>query len=286
MTVTITDDFDLDRIAESGQCFRWEKKDGGTYRILAGKSCLYITPQGQDRYEFDCTEEDFCFWQDYLDLHEDYRKIRSRISPDEDPFLWQAAGQEKGIRILRQGPWETLITFIISQNKNIPAIRRCVSLLAQSCGEKKTDSRGETYYAFPDPGRVTGLTQQTLLSCGLGYRWKYVHAAAEAVSEGAIDLDRLIAADEDTAISALSGLYGVGAKVANCVSLFGLHHIDAFPVDVWVKRILAQQYPGGYPYQKYTPYNGVYQQYMFACYRHSRMAGAGDAQDPDITSAR
>ena len=273
MIAAIGDDFDLDRIADSGQCFRWEKEDDRTYRIIAGKSCLYIAALGNGLYEFSCPEEDFCRWQDYFDLQEDYRQIRSRISRDEDPFLWQASEQEKGIRILRQAPWEALITFTISQNKNIPAIRRCVNLLAQACGEKKTDSRGRSYNSFPEPERVAALAEQALLSCGLGYRWKYVQSAARAVCEGAIDLKGLCAADEDTTISALSGLFGVGTKVANCVSLFGLHHIDAFPVDVWMKRILSEQYPGGYPYQKYTPYNGVYQQYMFAYYRHSRADG-------------
>ena len=86
--------------------------------------------------------------------------------------------------------------------------------------------------------------------------------------DGGIDLNALQAADEKTTISALTGLYGVGIKVANCVSLFGLHHMDAFPIDVWMKRILTEQYPAGYPYEKYAPFNGICQQYMFAFYRH------------------
>ena len=95
-----------------------------------------------------------------------------------------------------------------------------------------------------------------------------MQAAAKAVARGDINLNRLITADEPTTIGTLTGLYGVGIKVANCISLFGLHHLDAFPVDVWIKRIIARQYPDGYPYERYAPYNGVYQQYMFAHYRH------------------
>lgn len=279
MIIRIGDDFDLNKIAESGQCFRWTKQEphtlsgqgagSDTFRIIAGGSCLYITSLGDDRYELDCTDEEYrCFWQNYFDLRENYRSIRSRVDPKQDPFLWKAAEHEKGIRILRQDAWEMLVTFIISQNRNIPAIRRSVELLSEACGDKRTDSEGREYYAFPTPAAAAALTQEELSACRLGYRCKYVHAAAEAAAGGSIDLERLKTADEPETLSILTSLFGVGIKVANCVSLFGLHHIDAFPVDVWMKRILAEQYPDGYPYEKYSPYNGIYQQYMFAYYRH------------------
>ena len=115
---------------------------------------------------------------------------------------------------------------------------------------------------------MAALSEEELKGCSLGYRCRYVHSAAEAVLKGEIDLAGLEMADEITAISALTELPGVGVKVANCVSLFGLHHTDAFPVDVWMKRILKEQYPDGYPFEMYSPYNGIYQQYMFAWYRH------------------
>ena len=243
MIIHITDDFDPDRIAQSGQCFRWEKMEGETWRIIAGGACLYLTPLGDDLYEFDCTEDEYeNFWRQYFDLQENYQNIRARIDYKEDPFLWQAAEQEKGIRILRQDPWEMLITFIISQNRNIPAIRNSVELLAARCGDKRTDSRGEDFYAFPEPSALAALPESDLKSCKLGYRCKYVHAAAEAVSSGDIDLLSLLAADEAST--------------------------NAFPVDVWIRRVLDEQYPNGYPDEKYAPYNGIYQQYMFAYYRH------------------
>ena len=270
MTVQISDDFNLDKIADSGQCFRWTKTGSLSYRIIAGRSCLYITELGNDRYELDCTEDEYnSFWIDDFDLRENYRSIRRRIDPQQNPFLLKASENEKGIRILRQDPWETLVTFIISQNKNIPAIRRCVELLSESCGDRKKDKRGMDYYAFPEPEAILTLSEGDLMSCKLGYRWKYVHAAAEAVMAGAVDLELLKGADEKTTVSALTNLFGVGVKVANCVSLFGLHHIDAFPKDVWIKRILEQEYSEGYPFEEYSPYNGIYQQYMFAYYRHN-----------------
>ena len=269
MIVSIKDDFNMDRIADSGQCFRWNKTGDESYRIIAEDCCLNISHLQEDQYHLDCTETAFeGFWRDYFDLQENYQNIRGRVDPERDPFLWQAMEHEKGIRILRQDPWEMLITFIISQNKNIPAIRRSVELLAESCGRRLPDTNGQEYFAFPAPDAVAALSEKELSDCKLGYRCKYIHAAAEAVLDGKIDLEQLRGSDEKTAILNLTGLFGVGVKVANCVSLFGLHHTDAFPVDVWMKRILSEQYPEGYPFDRYSPYNGIYQQYMFAWYRH------------------
>ena len=278
MIIQIDDDFDLDKIADSGQCFRWEKLDKPSailksnsttsYRIIAGRECLYISDLGDDCCELSCTEDEYKrFWRNYFDLNESYRDIRNRIDKERDPYLWEAAEQEQGIRILRQDPWEMLITFIISQNRNIPAIRHSVELLAEKCGEKRIDVGGVEYYAFPGPAALAALTEKELSECSLGYRCRYVHAAAEAVLNGEVDFPLLREADHAATINALTGLFGVGKKVASCVSLFGLHHTDAFPVDVWMKRILAEQYPEGYPYGRYSPYNGVYQQFMFAWYR-------------------
>ena len=141
MIASVTDDFDPRKIAESGQCFRWTKTDGNSYRVIAKDQCLYITALENDLYELDCTKEEYSrFWHDYLDLQENYRSIRERIDPKQDPFLRKASEQEKGIRILRQAPWEMLITFIISQNRNIPSIRRSVELLSEPCGEDQAST--------------------------------------------------------------------------------------------------------------------------------------------------
>ena len=269
MRFFVDDDFDLEKIAESGQCFRWEKADEQTYRIPAGNRCLYISALGDGWFEADCSENEFdLFWREYFDLGENYRDIRKRVDPELDPFLHIACESEKGIRILRQDPWETLISFIISQNKNIPAIRRSITLLCEACGESKTDNKGQRFYAFPSPSALLALDDTALKECRLGYRCDYVHKAAAAVCNEEIDIQKLLYEKEKETIRVLTGLYGVGVKVASCVSLFGLHHMDAFPVDVWIRRILANEYPGGYPLEKYAPYNGVYQQYMFAYYRN------------------
>ena len=267
MILEINDDFDLHRIHRSGQCFRWEGIGPDAYRIPFRGKCLRIEKLPDGRYSLDCGKEEYAqTWHDYFDLGEDYARIRSRIDPDEDPFLYHAARKEAGIRILRQDLWETLVSFIISQNRSIPVIRRSVELLCRAAGEQRTDRAGEEYHTFPAPEAVAALAEETLCECKLGYRGRYVRAAAQYALDGG--LDSLTGTSGADAIDKLTEICGVGIKVASCVALFALHDLNAFPVDTWVKKVLEHEYPRGYPRDRYGPYNGVYQQYMFACYRN------------------
>ena len=268
MKIQIKDDFDLDAIANSGQCFRWKKIKDNEYRIPFKDQCLYITGSEDRRYTLDCDKASFKgIWRCYFDLDEDYARIRSRIDPEKDPFLFAAARAGQGIRILRQDLWETLISFIISQNRNISAITRSVELLCEAAGEQRTDGRGEAFFSFPAPEQICGLSDEQLRKCALGYRAKYVRAAAQSVVDGSFCLESCAALDSPSAVRELSSLFGIGPKVAACIDLFALHHLDAFPVDTWIKKALDREYPDGYPREDYSPYNGVYQQYMFAYYR-------------------
>ena len=265
----IEDDFDLEKIAESGQCFRWEALDGGAYRIVHRTHCVTVRPLGAGEYGFSCDEDEFgSVWRDYFDLDTDYRSVRGRVSRAEDPFLHDACESGRGIRILRQDPWETLVSFVISQNRNIPAIKKSVELLCEAAGRRMTDSRGGPYIVFPTPEEILVLSDETLAACKLGYRCGYVRAAALAVADSTLPLDALRGLPEPETVRALTAVRGIGVKVASCVSLFGLHHTDAFPVDVWIRRVLEHEYPYGYPAERYSPYNGIYQQYMFCRYRN------------------
>lgn len=268
MELSFSDDLDLGLIAESGQCFRWERVAAYEWRIVAFGRCLYAAHERPGLLRLSCGEEEFVtIWHDYLDLDQNYAGIRERIDRERDPFLASAMDAGKGIRILRQDLWETLVSFIISQNRNIGAIRRSIELLAKRCGEPLIDVRGRTYHAFPGPDAIAALTEEDLRACGLGYRAPYVSGAARAVLAGECDLEILKGASDGEALELLMRLKGVGVKVASCVSLFGLHRLDAFPVDVWIKRVLATAYPDGYPFEAYAPFNGVYQQYLFAYLR-------------------
>ena len=273
MEIHITDDFDLDRIADSGQCFRWRKDDSGAYRIIHKGHCLKIRPLGNAMFRLSCSEDEYReIWHDYFDFGENYRSVRERVSREEDPFLADACEYGKGIRILRQDPWEMLVSFIISQNKNIPAIKKSIELLCETAGKRCENTEQEReddgQLVFPSPEQILSLSDEALAACRLGYRCRYVKAAASDVAEGKLDLDSLRDAPEEETIKGLMSVCGVGVKVANCISLFGLHHIDAFPIDVWIRRILDNEYPSGYPKERYSPYNGIYQQYMFYYYRN------------------
>ena len=273
MILTVTDDLDLCRIAESGQCFRWEALGDGIYRIPHAGHCLRIAALGGGRFDLDCTGEALtAVWRPYLDLDEDYAAIRRRIRKDRDPYLFAAAQAEQGIRILRQEPWEALISFIISQNKNIPGIRTSIEKLCALAGEEKRDRAGQPFFTFPSPEAVAALSEAELRGCALGYRAEYVLATARAGAEGRLDPEKLARIPEEEAIEELMGLRGVGRKVASCAVLFGLHRLNAFPKDVWIRRILEREYPAGYPFADYAPYNGVMQQYMFAYERHRNQA--------------
>ena len=138
--------------------------------------------------------------------------------------------------------------------------------MCESAGERRESAEG-CHYLFPTAEAILSMSDEELAACKLGYRCRYLKAAARDWAEGKLRPDELAGMGEDAARKALMSVCGVGAKVANCVSLFGLHYIDAFPVDVWIKRILENEYQDGYPMEKYRPYNGIYQQYMFYYYR-------------------
>ncbi len=268
MILKFSDDLDLKQIADSGQCFRWEELPDGSFRVPHKDSCLIIKKLSADSYELSCDEAEYeRLWKDYLDADTDYRSIRRRISKKKDPFLYAAAEDQQGIRILKQDPWEALISFIISQNRNIPAIKRSIELLCERAGALRKDSAGREYYSFPTAKAINEMPDTALSECRLGYRDEYIRRTAAAMCDGSLDMGALMACNEEEAFDRLISLYGVGKKVASCVMLFGLHFVNAFPIDVWVKRILENEYPQGYPMEEYAPYNGIYQQYMFAYYR-------------------
>ncbi len=264
MKVTIKDDFDLKKIADSGQCFRFNECEKG-YSAMALDKHLFIKECGQDEYELSCTEKEYdSFWKNYFDMDLCYSGIRARVDETEDPYLYNAAEYGRGIRILRQDPWEMLISFIISQRKNIPAIKASIEKMCAMVGTVvDEDDKGNKYYAFPTPDQLAALRIEDLSACSLGYRDKYVKRAAADVASGLVDLKAWEKLSDEELMEKLLELFGVGVKVANCEILFGYHRLDAFPKDVWINRVLDARYPDGFLFDKYAPYNGIMQQYLF-----------------------
>lgn len=264
---------DLTEIADSGQCFRWKKTEK-RYRIIAFGKVLHIEKDPETgEICLDCTDSEFDeIWKDYLDLDTDYSAIIERI-PETDMYLKAAAECGCGIRILRQDPWETLITFIISQRKNIPAIKQAVEKICASAGQYIGDEDGEKLYSFPSPEELAALTLDDLTKCSLGYRAKYIEATADAFANDRASIDVLSALNDDDLFNALCSFYGVGKKVAFCTMLFGFHRMDSFPMDVWMNRVAEKRYAGEIPMEHYSPWGGVMQQYMFAYERKLALDG-------------
>lgn len=254
---------DMRKIADSGQVFRFNKTDDGSYDLIANNKHLRIQKLIDNKdintYELDCSEEDYNkIWKDYFDMDTDY-SIYTYDLDENDVYLQKACEYSKGIRILRQDKWEMLVSFIISQRKSIPAIKSSIEKMAVNLGEEIDDR----IYAFPKPQEILSADDTVLETCGLGYRLPYIRAAARDVIENGVDLYDSDNLSDEELLEKLKEFKGVGVKVANCVLLFGYHRIGAFPIDVWVEKILNNHYDGTFPMERYKGYAGVLQQYMF-----------------------
>ncbi len=275
-------DFQPAHIFECGQCFRWNAMPDGSYRGVAGGKTLRVFKKGCDVL-FDGTDErEFNgYWASYFDLERDYGIIKEKLSGD--PVLARAIEFGYGIRILKQETWETLVSFIISANNRIPRIKSTIERLCRLYGEKHKLG-GETYFDFPAPRRLAQLGEEDILACGCGFRAKYVLKAARIMAEGEMDLERLAGMGTADARNGLMCFAGVGPKVADCIMLFSMAKFDAFPVDVWVKRVMEHYYLKKdtplaeirrYANRKFGPIAGVAQQYLFYYARGTMGKAAG-----------
>ena len=254
--------FNIGQIGRSGQCFRMTEREDGWCSVIAGDHYVDIM-QHLDQVTFHCSQSEFdSFWKEYFDLNRDYRAIQKQISED-DAYLLSASEYGSGIRILKQDLWEMLVSFLISQNNNIARIRKCIDNLCIAYGGSCINSRGEMYYAFPKVETLAGLNDDDLKPCNLGYRSKYVVRTAKMIQSGDVSLERIKELPYEDAKEELLKCYGVGSKVADCICLFGLHHLDAFPIDTHIKKVLDRYYPAGFPFERYKGISGVLQQYIF-----------------------
>lgn len=262
--------FNLKQIADSGQCFRMNQISDNTYGLIALDRYIELEQVSEDVINITCNEGDYKqIWKNYFDLDYDYGRIVDKLLEGPDEFLRKAASYGSGIRILRQDPFEMLISFIISQNKNIPSIKACIERICETYGNKMEDDiSGKVYYTFPGPDILAEAKKEDLRRLKLGYRDEYIIAASRAVVLGHIDLGALMLASHQESVNTLKSIRGIGDKVANCISLFGLHHIEAFPIDVWMRRVLEEFYENEFDVDQFQGYAGIVQQYMFYYVRH------------------
>ena len=252
----------MEKTFHCGQCFRFVKnEDGSFFGVVRGRA-ITVEKNGNALILHGAKEADRAMWEDHFDLRRDYGEVRRELS-SLHPVMKEAADYASGIRILSQEPYEALITFIISQNNNIKRIAGIIERLCERFGEEI----GDGVYAFPDAHTLAALTEEDLAPIRAGFRHKYILDAAKKIDSGEIDLETLRALPYEEAQKELMKIKGVGIKVADCVLLYGLHRLDAFPMDVWMKRAMKELFDDLDP-SAFGGNAGIAQQYIF---HYSRM---------------
>ena len=274
LTIDTNGHFDAAHTFLCGQCFRWENSDenDGSFVGVAGGHAARV--RGEDgKILIEASGGGDEFWRSYFGADCDYAKIKSAIRSDIlDPCI-EFGG---GIRILRQDVWETLISYIISANNNIPRIKKIISRLCESFGEKLT-FEGKEYYTFPDAQTLASLPIEELAPLRAGFRDKYILDAARKVASGEVDLTALSDMPTGEAARELMKIKGVGQKVADCILLFGLGRYEVFPKDVWIYRILSEVYSveksaaDHFVCETFKEYGGFAQQYLYYYYREKNI---------------
>lgn len=267
--ITGVAEFDLARTFECGQCFRWNADAGGAYVGVAMGRATRIRKDGGSFYLVGTLEDFEGIWRSYFDLDRDYKAIRCALCIDD--YMMEAAKYGAGIRILRQDKWEALCSFILSQCNNIPRIKQIIEMLCRLYGEP-VEFEGLTYYTFPSAEKLASQSAEDLMPLRCGYRAPYILEAARTVAGGLLDLEALSAGKAGDALTALKELNGIGDKVANCVILFGLHMLDAFPVDTWIRKAISENYGKSFDPSVFGAYAGLAQQYIFHYARNGKKA--------------
>ncbi|MCL2840435.1 MAG: DNA-3-methyladenine glycosylase 2 family protein [Defluviitaleaceae bacterium] len=262
--------FDLGQILDNGQAFRWTATSPTSFTGIAHNRRLNLTLKNATLTLHDTTLQGFeTLWKPYFDLTRNYTILRQDLSKDCQN-LSRAMVFSPGLRLMKQDPWEILISFILSQNSNIPRIKKMISGLCEKYGTKLPCGG----YTFPKAETLAILTQEDLADIKTGYRAAYIIDAARCTAEGRFNPTELSQKTSDEIHSQLLKIHGVGPKVADCVLLFGFARIERFPLDVWMKRVMTTLYPQGFP-KTLQPYSGIAQQFLF---HYARTSSAFDSE--------
>lgn len=262
MQIQIDDDFDLDKIIDSGQCFRGIRIDSHKYRFMTGDKILYLQREKMDVYTVSCNEAEWeNVWKSFFDLDRSYCGLAASET-GKNSFVDSAIAYGRGLRLLRQDPWEMLVTFIISQRKSIPAITKSVEAISDRFGHNVI-TKNEKLKAFPSAEEMKYATEQDLAECGLGYRIKYVLDAIKQANSGNLNLKTIANLPDNLLLEELQKVYGVGEKVANCIALFAYGRTGCIPVDIWISRAIENECAGISPFYLYGNNAGIIQQYVF-----------------------
>lgn len=263
-------DFSVFRTFDCGQCFRFEPCEPScpshkyeVEGIAHGKYVRFADGFEGELYVYSSPEDFESLWRSYLSLDIDYGAVNEKIlfalSGADALHMARAAEASRGIRILRQDSWEALCSFIISQNNNIPRIKKIIAALCEKYGEKLSFG-----YAFPTPEALFEAGEEAIFSLKTGFRAKYIYDAAQKITKGELLLSDIKAAETyEDAEKLLLAIKGVGPKVAACTLLFGFERLCAFPIDVWIKKVIANRFENGLDHTLFGEYAGIAQQYLF-----------------------
>lgn len=279
--------FELAHIFECGQCFRWYKTEEGSYIGVAYGKVIEVEKANNDVILHNATEEDFKnIWAEYFDLYRDYSEIKNILSKDE--ILAKSVEFGHGIRLLKQDPFEIIVSFIISANNRIPMIKKAIKNISERWGDP-IEYKGNIYYSFPTVEQLKDATEDELKACSVGFRAKYIKDTVNKIYQNSIeecekyekeyDMLWIKNQQDDICHKVLQNYSGIGAKVADCVMLFSMEKYSAFPVDVWVKRAMQYFYLApdvslkkirDFGREKFGELSGFAQQYLFYYARENK----------------
>lgn len=253
------DNYDLEKTLTSGQVFRYQRKQGiipKTFTVYSKNLYCNVSQSNTSELILNSFTGDIVYWKHYFNIDYDYASFENLMQ--SNPILSAAFDCAKGIRLLQQDPWETLISFLVSPQKRIPQIQQCIESICNVCCEPRTPYRP----AFPTSDQIK---PELLQDCKLGYRWQSIASIVQNTQKGNFDVYKLTSDKMDfyTAMSNLMRNYGVGEKVASCVCLFGLGYTRAFPIDIHIKRILELMKPYNFDQYEFGAQAGLCQQYLF-----------------------
>ena len=261
---------DIFKTFDCGQCFRFDPVSlfGNKYEfggVAFGRYVVFGQDKENELYIYNTTKEEYeSIWREFLAFDVDYDEVDRAISSVlKSEHMDKAIERSRGIRILRQDGWEAICSFIISQNNNIPRIKKIISALCQNYGGS-VDYLGQTHYAFPSYEVLLEAGEGAIFDLKTGFRAKYIIDACRGICERRISLESLRTCDDfDACVSELCKIKGIGLKVASCALLFGFNKTEAFPIDVWMKRALEKYFPNGIDLKGLGKWAGIAQQYLF-----------------------
>ncbi|MCT4612273.1 MAG: 8-oxoguanine DNA glycosylase [Clostridia bacterium] len=259
--------FNIANTLECGQCFRFRKKEELDYYVIAHERILRVKQEKNKLTFFDLNKEEFeDIWVEYFDLNRNYREL---LDIYDDNHMKEAKSLGEGIRILKQEPFECLLSFIISQNQRIPRIKIIINNVCRMFGEKIGEIDGEEIYSFPSPNRLKEAEEIDFIDCKAGFRAKYLKDAIDKINNKELNLLELTELNTEELKLSLESIKGVGNKVSDCVMLFSYARYEVFPVDVWVKRVMKSLYDidekeiKQFKERYFGDYAGIAQQYLF-----------------------